>query len=488
METKTETRNKIWILAFTLLFTGVTIAATQSLTNPASSQTNITSQERTSMPMIRATRFFTVRDLIGSDVKSMATVTSEQNKNAATEKKNEKAEKIGTVKDVVINNSQNKMDYVVIDSDGKLYPVPWTAFNFSGIAKPGAQSTQSSITRSENIGQDMYESSLEPTMQIPTSQREKLTLYLDMNKTELQKAPITSSVSTEKLSEPTMRQDIDKFYSRYMQQNSGMTEKSPSMSITSATNLNLITASKVFDLKMQGSPGTDLKKIENIVGDAPQGHVLYALVNYGGFLDIGEKTSAVPWQTLTINEKEGYAKINATREKLDAAAIEPGQWYKLEQSQFARQIYSDFGVEPSTVYGFVPGEITEENFSAWKPDSAYNKNFDKSKMTSIKGTVRNVSTFEPTSGAAHGVQLTVETSDGKMVIVYAGPQEYAKEKEFTCKTGDQVEITGSTAKINNNSVVIASKIKNGNKTLDLYNSEGKPLWNTEQLMKSTIKY
>lgn len=106
--------------------------------------------------------------------------------------------------------------------------------------------------------------------------------------------------------------------------------------------------------------------------------------------------------------------------------------YKLEQPQFAREIYRDFGVEPSTVYGFVPGEMIQQNFSAWEPDSAYNENFDTNKMTTIKGTIRNVGTFESASGAAPGVELAVDTSDGKAVTVYAGPQKYAKEKGFTC--------------------------------------------------------
>ncbi len=487
---KTGISKTIWILTCVLLFTGAAIAAMGNATNPASTQTSSSSQPKSAMPMMRAARFFTARDLIGSEVKGMTSTSSGQNTNAASEKKNEYNEKLGTVKNIVINNSQNRMDYVVIDSDGKLYPVPWRAFNFSGIAKPGTQSNQTGVPRTENIGQDMYESSLEPTMQIPAGQREKLTLNLDMNKTELQKAPTISSVSTEKLSEPKMRQDIDKFYAKYMQNNpaqestAGMTGTSSSMPATSASNMNLITVSKIFDLKLQGASGTDLKKIENVVGEAPQGHLLYALVNYGGFLDIGEKTAAVPWQVVSINEKEGYAKINASREKLDAAAIEPDQWYKLEQPQFARQIYSNFGVQPSTVYGFVPGEMTEESLSAWKPDSTYNKNFDKSKITSITGTIRSVSTFEPAQGAAPGVELTVEGNDGKTYTVYAGPEEYAKSKDFTCKTGDKVEIKGSTAQINNKSVIMASEVRNGNKTLELYNSEGKPQWNTEQFMQN----
>ena len=509
MYLKIRTKKTIWILVITLMLSLGAYAATQGQNNPATSQPGQSVQPGTSRPVMRLPELFTVRELTGTEVKSMSSMpaASEQRTSTARESRSQSAENLGTVREFIVNDSQNKIEYVILESDKKLYPVPWSAFNVRGAWNA---SSQSSSMRSENIGQDMYESTLEPTNQIPGGARQKPVLYLNISKAQLQKAPTVSSVSasTESLSNAKMKEQIDSFYAGYRpnpetQTGSGMTQTPSSTPGTSSMSSarttssqrtqttagsNLITASKVFDLKLQGASGADLKKIENIVADARQGQILYALVNYGGFLDIGEKTAAVPWSLVSINEKEGYAKVNATRDKIEAAAIEPSQWYKLEQPQFAREIYRDFGVQPSTVYGFVSGEMTGQNFSAWQPDSAYNKNFDSSKMTAIKGTIRSVTTFEPASGAAPGVQLTVETSDGKTVTVYAGPQEYAKEKDFACKPGDQVEITGSSAEINNKSIVMASEVKIGSKTLNLYNSEGKPLWSTEQLMQWQKSY
>lgn len=47
----------------------------------------------------------------------------------------------------------------------------------------------------------------------------------------------------------------------------------------------------------------DLGEVENAILDLNEGRVLYAVVDFGGFLGLGENTVAVPWQRLEFNEE-----------------------------------------------------------------------------------------------------------------------------------------------------------------------------------------
>jgi hypothetical protein len=62
------------------------------------------------------------------------------------------------------------------------------------------------------------------------------------------------------------------------------------------------------------------------------------------------------------------------------------------------------------------------------------------------------------------------------VAVYAGPVSFAEQKDFFVMPGDQITITGSETKIRSRSVILASELKKGDKTLELRDKSGKPLW------------
>ena len=171
-----KTKRIIWILAITLMFSIAANAATTGQNNPAAARSQISSQPRANLPMIRVPMLFTVRDIMGSDVKSMPSAASgnEPARTTARERSSQNTQTIGTVKEVIINDKENKIEYVVVDSDKKLYPVPWSAFNLRRLARSAnSRSTQTNLMQSENIGQDMYESSLEPANQIPEGAPQK---------------------------------------------------------------------------------------------------------------------------------------------------------------------------------------------------------------------------------------------------------------------------------------------------------------------------
>ena len=107
------------------------------------------------------------------------------------------------------------------------------------------------------------------------------------------------------------------------------------------------------------------------------------------------------------------------------------------------------------------------------------RRFNASTVKTITGTVESVGSFKPEgapAGATGGLRLRVKTTGGQTVTVYAGPVSFAEQKDFFVMPGDQITITGSETKIRSRSVILASELKKGDKTLELRDKSGKPLW------------
>ena len=75
-----------------------------------------------------------------------------------------------------------------------------------------------------------------------------------------------------------------------------------------------IIGSKVINVK-----GETLGKIENLVVDIDTGRILYAVLESGGFLGIGDKLFPVPWRSLAALPSEGIFFLNQSKEQMEKA-------------------------------------------------------------------------------------------------------------------------------------------------------------------------
>lgn len=212
------------------------------------------------------------------------------------------------------------------------------------------------------------------------------------------------------------------------------------------------------------------------------GHVVYTVVALGGFWGFGEEYALVPSNAVNLRAQRDYARLDTTKETLEAIAFDPDEWPNLSSRSYAQQVYSRFDEQPYwIVLGYTAPSQEQQAASdkAWAADSDYNKKFDAQNTKTIEGTVENVGTFEPETGVSEGLRLRVRTDDGKIVTVYAGPQWYAQQKGFSLSSGDKIKVTGSEATIQDRSVILSSKIESGDKTLELRGDDGKPKWKKE---------
>ena len=87
----------------------------------------------------------------------------------------------------------------------------------------------------------------------------------------------------------------------------------------SDTTGRLIAASKVNGTSVYNRTGDKLGNVYDVMIDKNTGRTDYAIMNFGGFLGIGEKYHLLPWQSLTYDEVQGGYVVDVDRSRLEGA-------------------------------------------------------------------------------------------------------------------------------------------------------------------------
>ena len=75
----------------------------------------------------------------------------------------------------------------------------------------------------------------------------------------------------------------------------------------------------ITDATVNAPDGTAIGEINDVIVDAEAGTMKAAVIGVGGFLGIGEKQIAVPWDQLTINYDAQQISSDLTKEEAEAA-------------------------------------------------------------------------------------------------------------------------------------------------------------------------
>jgi len=222
----------------------------------------------------------------------------------------------------------------------------------------------------------------------------------------------------------------------------------------------------------------NLGRLKDLVVDMKSGRVVYAVV---ALPDDSEKLTLVPWTALEHNPKENRFAIRTSKEVLAQNVFKENTWPKLTDAQWARGVHERFDKDPYwTVFGTpAPSATATDLDAAWRSDSSYNKLFRENDVRTVRGKVTRVDTFNVDRRVrGKGRLVTLKTDDGVTHTVHLGPVDFLDREGSTFKVseGDELTITGSDAKFEDENVIIASRIRKGNETAQLRSRDGRPVW------------
>lgn len=96
----------------------------------------------------------------------------------------------------------------------------------------------------------------------------------------------------------------------------------------------------------------NLGDIKEIMLDMNTGQVAYAVLAFGGFLGMGEKLFAVPWQALHLDTANKRFVLNVDKERLkNAPGFNKDAWPDMADTNWASQIHTFYGTDPSRAGG-----------------------------------------------------------------------------------------------------------------------------------------
>jgi sporulation protein YlmC with PRC-barrel domain len=109
----------------------------------------------------------------------------------------------------------------------------------------------------------------------------------------------------------------------------------------------LLSASTLKGDNVVNHLGEDLGKIEEIMLDLDRGRIAYAVLSFGGFLGMGDKLFAIPWQAFTVDTVQKRLILNTKKELLEkATGFDKSNWPNMADPSWGATVYGYYGYKP----------------------------------------------------------------------------------------------------------------------------------------------
>ena len=109
----------------------------------------------------------------------------------------------------------------------------------------------------------------------------------------------------------------------------------------------VLSASSLKGDNVVNHQGEDLGKIEEIMIDLDRGRVAYAVLSFGGFLGLGDKLFAIPWQAITVDTVKKQLILNADKALLEKApGFDRDNWPDMADLALGTTLYGYYGFKP----------------------------------------------------------------------------------------------------------------------------------------------
>ena len=93
--------------------------------------------------------------------------------------------------------------------------------------------------------------------------------------------------------------------------------------------------------------GEDLGEIEHIMLDVPNGRIAYAVMSVGGFLGLGDKLFAIPWNALELDTEDKCFILDVSADRLkEAPGFDKDHWPTMADERWATDLHEYYHATP----------------------------------------------------------------------------------------------------------------------------------------------
>jgi sporulation protein YlmC with PRC-barrel domain len=110
---------------------------------------------------------------------------------------------------------------------------------------------------------------------------------------------------------------------------------------------NVLSTTAILGDSVVNRTGETLGKIEELMLDLEKGRVAYAVLSFGGFLGMGEKLFAIPFEALKLDASREHFTLDIDKEKLkNAPGFDKHNPPQASDRTWGAEVYKFYGYKP----------------------------------------------------------------------------------------------------------------------------------------------
>ncbi len=111
----------------------------------------------------------------------------------------------------------------------------------------------------------------------------------------------------------------------------------------------ILSSSSITGTNVTNQKGESLGEIKDLMIDTETGTVNYAVLSFGGFLGMGDKYFAIPFEAFNVNTTTEKFVLNVPQERLEnAPGFDKNDWPKSSDHTYWNNLHNHYGVERRT--------------------------------------------------------------------------------------------------------------------------------------------
>jgi sporulation protein YlmC with PRC-barrel domain len=119
------------------------------------------------------------------------------------------------------------------------------------------------------------------------------------------------------------------------------------LALSLAPNHRAIATSALKGARVRNFAGEDLGKVDDLILDLHSGRTTYVVISLGGFLGIGDRLYAVPWELFSVRRGEPQLFVDLDKAVLaDAPSFDRARWPDMSEETWIQDIQLHYAQKP----------------------------------------------------------------------------------------------------------------------------------------------
>ena len=112
----------------------------------------------------------------------------------------------------------------------------------------------------------------------------------------------------------------------------------------------ILSSTSITGTNVTNPKGDNLGEIRDLMIDTETGTVNYAVLSFGGFLGLGDKYFAIPFEAFSVNTTTERFVLNVGKDRLEnAPGFDKDNWPETSDHAYWNNLYKHYGVTRRTM-------------------------------------------------------------------------------------------------------------------------------------------